>query len=129
MSSRRMHRIYVSTLLTITSIFLFAGCSSSDVMTIKDLENIDKKDVPDDIWVTTKDSTEYHFIKPDYYVEDDTLFGERRYILNDEERVLVRKITHSDIESIQTEKGGVGSNLVIIGVALAIFIGGMIVIL
>jgi len=124
-----LHKLFVSTIEIIIPILLFTDCSSSDVITIKDFKQIEIQEVPDNIWVITRDSSEYHFIKPDYYVEDDTLFGERKYILNDEEHVLVSKITRSDIESIRTEKENGGTKFLIIGFALVIFIVGIIVIL
>jgi hypothetical protein len=123
-----LENIFTSVLIIAIIIFLTA-CSSSEVITVKDFKQIEEKDTPDKIRVTTRDSTEYHFVKPDYYFENDTLYGKKKYVLNDEDRILVRKIDISDIESIQTEIGAWDKKLLLIGLSLALFTGFIIVVL
>jgi hypothetical protein len=94
---------------SIVIIALFIGitaCYSSDVVTVQEFRQIEKGDKPDEIHITTKDSIEYHFVKPDYYVKNDTLFGEKKIVLNDKESVVTKKIALADIEYIQIETTG-----------------------
>ena len=124
-----MSKIDITSVLLIAIAISLAACSSSEVITVQDFKQIEEKDKPEKIRVTTRDSSEYRFVKPDYYFENDTLYGKKRYILNDEERTLVRKIAISNIESIQTEMGDWDKKLIIIGFSLALFIGFIIAVL
>ena len=54
------------------------------------------------IYLTKNDFTIYQFMKNDYYIENDTLYGKGKLILDDEE-LIDRSIALSDIESIQYE--------------------------
>ena len=119
----------VISVLIIALIFSLAACSSSEVLTVQDFKQIEEEDSPDKIRVTTRDSTEYSFAKPDYYFENDTLYGKKKYVLNDNERWLVRKTALSDIEYIQTEMGAWDKKLLIIGLSLALFAGFIIAVL
>ena len=122
-------KIDITSVLLIAITISLAACSSSEVITVQDFKQIENNDTPDKIQVTTKDSSEYRFVKPDYYFENDTLYGKKKYVLNDEERILVRKIALSDIEQIKTEMGAWDKKLLLIGIASALFIGFIIVVL
>ncbi len=119
----------ITSILIIALTFTLAACSSSERITVQEFKQIEKKDTPEKIRVTTKDSTVYRFVKPDYYFENDTLYGKKKYVLNDEERILVRKIALSDIEQIKTEMADWDTKLLLIGIASALFIGFIIVVL
>ena len=119
----------LTSILILALTFALAACSSSEVITVQDFKQIEEKDTPDKIRVTTSDSSEYRFVKPDYYLENDTLYGIKKYVLNDEERILVRKIALSDIEQIKTEMGAWDKKLLLIGIASALFIGFIILVL
>ena len=54
------------------------------------------------IYLTKNDFTIYQFMKNDYYIENDTLFGKGKLILH-EEKLIDKNIALSDIESIQYE--------------------------
>jgi len=54
------------------------------------------------IYLTKNDFTIYQLMKNDYYIENDTLYGKGKLIL-DEEELLDRNIALSNIESIQYE--------------------------
>ena len=54
------------------------------------------------IYLTKNDRTIYQFMKNDYYIENDTLYGKGKLILNEEE-LLDRNIALSHIESIEVE--------------------------
>ena len=122
------NNIFTGVLIIAITISLTA-CSSSEVITVQNFKQIEEKDTPVKIRVTTKDSSEYRFVKPDYYFENDTLYGKKKYVLNDEERILIRKIAISDIEQINTEMVDWDKKLLLIGIASALFIGFIIVIL
>ena len=120
---KHMLKNIFTSILIIALIISLASCSSSKVVTGKDFKLIKEKDTPEKIQVTTKDSTVYHFVKPDFYVENDTLYGMKKFILNDNEQTLVRKIALSEIEYIQTEMGAWINTLVLVGLTLALFVG------
>jgi len=54
------------------------------------------------IYLTKNNFTIYQFMKNDYYIENDTLFGKGKLILH-EEKLIDKNIALSDIESIQYE--------------------------
>jgi hypothetical protein len=54
------------------------------------------------IYLTKTDFTIYQLMKNDYYIENDTLYGDGKLIL-DEEELISRNIALSDIESIKVE--------------------------
>ncbi len=58
---------------------------------------------PDEIYLTKYDSTKYHFMKSDYYIENDTLFGKGELLSGAREELLDKKIALSDIVSIEVE--------------------------
>jgi len=59
---------------------------------------------PDEIYLTKYDSTRYHFMKDDFYTENDTLFGKGELLSGEREELLEKKIALSDIVSIELEK-------------------------
>ena len=129
MTLAKMLKYIIGGILIIPLIISLGACSLSEVITVQDFKQIEEKDTPDKIRVTTSDSSEYRFVKPDYYLENDTLYGIKKYVLNDEERILVRKIALSDIEQIKTEMGDWDKKLLLIGIASALFIGFIILVL
>jgi len=70
---------------------------------------------PDDIYLTKYDSTSYYFVKPNYYIENDTLYGKGKLILNHKAEQLNRKIPLSDIESIEFESINSSDTLLLSG--------------
>ena len=78
---------------------------------------------PDEIYLTKYNSTRYHFMKNDYYIENDTLYGKGKLLLGEREQQLDRKIALADIASFQfdeldgwTTAGLVIGSLIVIGV-------------
>ena len=61
-----------------------------------------KSGKPDEIYVTKLDSTKYHFMKDNYFIENDTLYGNGKGIFFENE-LLDRSIALSEIESIAFE--------------------------
>ena len=83
---------------------------------------------PDEIYLTKYDNTRYHFMKNDYYIENDTLYGKGKLLLGDREQQLERKIALADIASFQFDEPDgmktallvVGSVIVVAGILIAI---------
>jgi len=81
---------------------------------------------PDEIYLTKYDNTRYHFMKNDYYILNDTLFGKGKIIIDreeqlDREKQLDRKIALSEIESVMVEGLNEGYT--------ALYVGGIIVLI
>ncbi len=89
---------------------------------VSEYQNIEAESgKPDEIYLTKDDSTRYHFMKNDYYIENDTLYGKGK--LMDGEELLEGKIALSDIESIQFEYlNGETTALLILGIAAIPFV-------
>jgi len=63
--------------LIMMSFLNYVGCSSSEVITKKELdEGTAQIDTNEEIYCTTKDSIRYYFPKWSYQIVDDTLYGE-----------------------------------------------------
>ncbi len=58
---------------------------------------------PDEIYLTINDNKRYHFMKTDYYIENDTLYAKGK-LLVDREEFVNKKIALSEIGAIETEK-------------------------
>ena len=86
---------------------------------------------PDEIYLTKYDSTKYHFMKNDYYIEKDTLYGKGKLLLGDREQQLDRKIALADIETFQVDQINVitTAGLVIVSLVAIGVIYGLIVVL
>lgn len=77
------------------------GCSSTTLVEVNKLELRSlKDDNPSEIFVTTTNSIQYHFNKNEYYIENDTLYGQGKIYLNDKNKNFEGKIALSNIESI-----------------------------
>ena len=71
-------------------------------MTVSQYQKIEAESgKPDEIYLTKLDSTRYHFMKNDYYIENGALYGKGELLLSDGEELLDIKIALSDIESIE----------------------------
>ena len=73
-------------------------------ITISEYEQIEnERGKPEEIYIIKYDSTKYYFMKDDYIIDSDTLYGKGKLLLGDREELLNREIAISDIESIQFE--------------------------
>jgi len=100
------------------------GSNHPSLITVSEYQKIEAETgKPDEIYVTKLDSTKYHFMKNEYYLENDKLYGKGKIILGDREQ----KIALSDIESIQFEylDGGKTAGLVLGIVAIFFIIGAI----
>jgi hypothetical protein len=70
---------------------------------------VKKEGLPDEIYVLTNDSTEYHFSDPDFYFDNDSLFGkvseikvpfEGKFVLKESDSIEVNYINR--LQSIMT---------------------------
>jgi len=82
---------------------------------------------PDEIYLTKNDSTRYHFMKNDYYIENDTLYGKGKLSPSDREQPFEGKIALSEIESIQVETSDTFETRIFIGFITAIAVVGILV--
>jgi len=92
------------------------------LISVTELKKIEKETgKSDEIYLTKYDSTRYHFMKNDYYIEKDTLFG-KGYLILDKEQPLDRKIALPNIESIEVEKLNWGNTILLgLGIAAILF--------
>ena len=94
--------------------------TSSFIGSALEYQNIEAKiGKPSEIYVIKYDSKRYHFVKKDYYIQDDTLYGKGKLILSDNEQ----KIALSEIESIKMEHfDGSKTTLLIVGIVAVLVI-------
>ncbi len=78
----------------------------------------------DEIYLTKTDDTKYHFMKTDYYIENDTLYGKGKLLLGDREQQLDRKIALADIESFQVDQINIITTAGLV-IGILIIIGGL----
>ena len=99
-----------------------------NIATVSQYQDIEaERGKPDEVFLTKYDSTKYHFMKDNYFIENDTLYGKGKLLLGGEE-LLNRKIALSNIESIQFEYfNGATTALLVLGiVAVPFIVAGMI---
>jgi hypothetical protein len=90
-------------------------------MTVSKYQKIEaERGKSDEIYVISSDSTRYHFMKNDYYIEKDTLYGKGKLLLAAREELVTRKIALSDIELIEAESFDLGDTCLLSG---GIFVG------
>jgi hypothetical protein len=57
----------------------------------------------DEIYLTKNDSTKYHFMKNDYYIENDTLYGKGKFLPIEKDQPFEGSIAFTEVESIRVE--------------------------
>jgi len=57
----------------------------------------------DEIYLTKNDSTKYHFMKNDYYIENDTLYGKGKFLPIEIDQPFEGNIALTEVESIRVE--------------------------
>ena len=112
----------ISLMLIISLINLF-GCYSSEVVTLREYEKIEKeKGKPETIYVLKGSNEEYHFAKEGYTIENDTLYGRGLKVVNNEKQPFEGKIPVEDITTIELSKFDAGTTvLVILGIVALVF--------
>lgn len=123
-----MYRKIFIDFLLLTLINFLVGCYSSELVTVPEYNQMEEEDKPDDIYLTKYDGTKDHFVKNEYYIENDTLYGKGKLLLTDGEQLIDRKIALSDIESIEVEYlNGVTTTLLVLGTGAILFVGIVVV--
>jgi hypothetical protein len=87
---------------------------------------------PDEIKSTNLDGTRYHFMKDNYYIENDTLYGKGKLFFAEREELVTRKIALSDIELIDAESYDLANTCllsigILFGVSLLIVLFALII--
>ena len=96
-----MSKKFISGILVI-ALLNICGCYSFDVFTVPEYKQVEEEEgEPDEIYVITKDSKEYHFTDLDYYIEKDTLYGKTKMIITDTEKPFEGKFALAEIKCIQ----------------------------
>jgi hypothetical protein len=75
---------------------------------------------PDFIY-TKLGSNRYHFMKNDYHIEDDTLYGKGKLLLFGQEELIERKIALSDIQSFEIDSFNL-TNTILLGLGIVVFL-------
>jgi hypothetical protein len=71
-------------------------------MTISEYQNkLAESGKPDEIYLTTSNSSRYRFEKNDFYIEGDTLYGKGKLLLSDREELVGRKIARHRINRVR----------------------------
>ena len=101
-----MNKKLISSLLVIALLNL-VGCYSLESVTVPEYQKIEEEDgKPNEIYVKTKDSQEYHFSASNFYIENDTLYGKEILFISEEELPFEGKFAFGEIESIELKVDG-----------------------
>ena len=96
-----MNKKLISSLLVIALLNL-VGCYSFESVTVPEYKQfVEEEGKPDEIYVKTKDSHEYHFLESNFNVENDTLYGTGKLLRSTEAITFEERISISEIDSIQ----------------------------
>jgi hypothetical protein len=117
------------TVILLISFLHFAGCYSTETISIKEIEEgTEQIDFRGNISITTKDYNTYYFPAFQYQINNDTLYGTGTHITFGNELPFTGKIAMSDIVSINQEEVDAGSTtglivtLAIVGAAIVVII-------
>ncbi|MDH3268696.1 MAG: hypothetical protein OEM46_07560 [Ignavibacteria bacterium] len=99
------------------------GQKYPSLMTVSQYQKIEAESgKPDEFYFTKIDSTKYRFMKNDYHIEKDTLYG-KGFLILDKEQPLVRKIALSNIAFIEVDSiNWLNTSLLSLGIAVVAFI-------
>jgi len=93
-------KILISLLLVALFNFL-VGCYNYETVSVQEFNQILEEDKPNKILVRTKDSQEYNFIKSNFYIQNDTLFGKELISVNEKWVPFEGKISFNEIDEIE----------------------------
>jgi hypothetical protein len=122
-----MYKKFICNILVVALLNL-VGCYSFESITVPEYKQIEKEEgKPAEIYVLTKDGEKYHFLKDNFYIENDILYGKGKLLLGDREELIDKKIALSDIVLIEVENFDLGdtcllSGGILLGVGLIFFI-------
>jgi len=122
-----MYKKLISSILVVALLNL-VGCYSFQSVTVPEYKQVEEKEgKPNEIYVLTKDVEKYHFLKYDFYIANDILYGKGKLLLGDREELIDKKIALSEITLIEVEKFDLGDTLlwtlgILVGVGLIGFL-------
>lgn len=104
--------------------------SVMNTITVSEYQNIEaERGKPDEIYLTKYDESKYHFMKTDFYIENDTLYGKGKLLVGAREEFVGRTIALSNIESIEVETFNLGNTILLsTGILLGVLIIASIII-
>jgi hypothetical protein len=76
-----VHKKLISSIVVVALLNL-VWCYYFKVVTVPEYKQVEEKDKPDEIYLTKLNSARYHFMKNDYFIENDTLYGKGYLIRN-----------------------------------------------
>ena len=112
----------------VVALLNLVGCYSFEPITVPEYKQVEEEEgKPDEIYVLTKDGEKYHFLKADFYIVNDILYGKGKLLLGDREELIDKKIALSDIALIEVENFDLGDTCLLsggfwLGVGLIFFI-------
>ena len=128
-----MYKKLISCIL-VAAFLNLVGCYSYKAVTMSDYQQIeDEEDIPDNIYVVTKDDKEYKFKNSNFYFENDTLFGKQKvktYFHNGQyksEKLVDINIALSNIKSMKANIYNSTATTLLIG-AIALQVVGIIIV-
>ncbi|MFC2093988.1 hypothetical protein ACFLSH_00025 [Bacteroidota bacterium] len=89
------------------------------LMTVSQYQQIETESgKPDKIYLTKTNSSKYSFMKNDYYIENDTLYGKGKLIIEKDQQ-FNRNIALSNIESMEVESiNWLTTSLLVLGIGV-----------
>ncbi|MCU0333264.1 MAG: hypothetical protein MUC75_07920 [Ignavibacteriaceae bacterium] len=105
----------------ILSFLNFTGCTSLEVISKKDVdEGRSEINLGDELYLTTKDFTRYHFLAFNYQMENDTLYGSGAIVASSSITPFKGGIALDEIINFEQSKADTGATLGLIGGILAV---------
>ncbi len=103
----------------IIALINFTGCYSFNSINVSEYDQF-KKDqgTPQEIYVKTKNNLWYHFTNYDFYVKNDTLYGNGRILSEGWHNTQNCKIAIDEIESLGVEKLNMYTTSVLAGLGI-----------
>ena len=110
-----MHKKLISSILVVALLNL-VGCYSFESITVPEYKQVEEEEgKPDEIYVLIKDREKYHFLKDNFYIVNDILYGKGKLLLGDREELIDKKIALSDIVLIEVENFDLGDTCLLSG--------------
>ena len=105
----------------ILSFLNFTGCTSLEVISKKDVdEGRTEINLGDDLFLTTKDFTRYHFLAFNYQIVNDTLYGSGTIEASSSITPFKGAIALDEILNFEQNKPDTGATLGLIGGIIAV---------
>ena len=115
-----MLKKYFIGLLTL-AILNFTGCTSFEVINKEDVsEGLAQINLSEELYLTTKDSTRYHFLAHNYQIANDTLYGSGAIEASSSITPFKGAIAIKEIINFEQSKADTGATLGLIGGIIAV---------